>query len=507
MTDILNLKKEEYLLLKRKKEIQESLPHIYGYKWYTWARKFYESTNKNNLLCAANQISKSSTQIRKCIHWATEPKLWPALWKKRPVQFWYLYPSSDVADIEFYKKWVPEFMPRGEMKEHPNYGWKANNIKQLIHDVEFNTEVTVYFKTYTQNVQNLQTGTVHAIFCDEELPIGLYDELMFRMAATDGYFHMVFTATLGQEFWYRAMERIGTREEVLRDAFKQQVSMYDCMRYEDGSLAPWTEKRINQIKNSCKSDAQILRRVYGRFVKDEGQKFPCFNRENNMIKPHKIEPDWYIYTGVDIGSGGAGSGETKGFSPHPAAIAFVAVQPDYKYGVVFKGWLGVNQVTTAADILDKYRLMRGNMTPIIQSYDWAGKDFATYAGRLGESFTKAEKSHDIGEDMINILFKNKMLDIFDIEELQPLAAELQSVTKNTAKRFAKDDFVDALRYTITNIPWDWSAITDEFKINERKHEELSEVNKRRKFIFEDSFHRSETRRIEEEIEDYNQLLE
>lgn len=506
MSDILELKKQEYKLLVRKKRIRELLPHLYGLPWYSWAKEFFESYNKINLLCAGNQLSKSSTQIRKCIHWATEPKLWPKLWKNKPVQFWYLYPSSDVAEVEFSKKWIPEFMPREEMKDHPQFGWKAFYEKTRIHHVDFNSGVTIYFKSYSQSQQNLQTGTVHAIFCDEELEVALYSELIFRIAATDGYFHMVFTATLGQEFWYNAIEKMGTSSEVLPGAWKKQVSMYDCLFYADGSPAPWTEKRITQIKNSCKSDAEIQRRVYGRFVKEQGLKFPCFSKERNYIKPFKVDGDWLIYSGVDIGSGGGGESTNK-FTPHPAAIVFVAVRPDYKYGVVFRGWLGIDQVTTASDILIKYRQLRGNLRPIIQSYDWAGKDFATYASRLGETFTKAEKSNELGEDVLNVLLKNKMLSIFDISELEPLGTEFLTVTKETAKRFARDDFIDALRYTVTAIPWDWSAISDELvTIEEKKDAELSEVEKRRQFVFDDGYRRQELQRIEDEISEFNELF-
>jgi len=84
---LLDIKLEQYKLLQEKRKIQALLPHLYSWPWYPWARAFFESRNKINLLCAANQISKSSTQIRKCIHWATATELWPSLWKTTPRQF------------------------------------------------------------------------------------------------------------------------------------------------------------------------------------------------------------------------------------------------------------------------------------------------------------------------------------------------------------------------------------------------------------------------------------
>lgn len=443
---------EREKLLKRQIELQEGLPHLYGWKFYPWARKFFESTNKMKLLCAANQISKSSTQIRQCIDWATNQKKWPKLWRRRPFQFWYLYPTKEVATIEFQKKWVTEFLPRGEFEHDKIYGWKAEYRAKDIFALHFNSGVTVYFKAYSQDVQHLQTGTCDAIFADEELPEDLYDELNLRIAATDGYFSMVFTATLGQQMWADAIEGKGFVEK-FTDALKLQVSMFDCLKYEDGSDSHWTAQRIQKIVNSCRSQNEVLRRVYGRFVKDSGLKYPGFDRNKNIKPAHGLPKDWRIYAGVDIGSGGA--------SGHPAAIVFVAVSPDFKKGRVFKGWRGDQIETTAKDVFDKYLELRGNMKVEVAYYDWQSKDFFVIASRSGEAFVPADKSHDSGESILNVLFKNEMLAIYEDEELKKLSGELTVLNKATAKQKAKDDFTDALRYACTKVPWDWEAITSD----------------------------------------------
>lgn len=445
------LKLERQKLLETKLDHHKSLPHLYGWKWYPWARTFFESTNHYNFLVAANQISKSSTQIRKCIHWATERSLWRKLWRSDPLQFWYMYPTKDVATIEFEKKWIPQFLPKNEYKNHPDYGWKEEYKNKYIHALHFNTGVSIYFKTYGQDVTDLQTGTVDAIFNDEELPEELYSELNMRISATDGYFHMVFTATLGQEIWRCTMEETG-KDEQFKDALKLQVSMYDCLQYEDATPSHWTLERIERVKNSCKSEAEIQRRVYGKFVVDGNLKYPAFSRARNINRDVKPPPDWYVfYSGTDIGSGGA--------QAHPAAITFVAVRPDFKYGRVFQGWRGDGVTTTNGDILQKHTEMKGNLPLTAAFYDWQSKDFFVIASRIGQNFTPADKSHDTGESILNVLFKNKMLDIDDIMELKPLITELVTLKKDTPKTKAKDDFVDALRYNVTKIPWDFNAIT------------------------------------------------
>jgi len=764
---------EKERLLRQELEIQEGLPHLHGWKFYKWARAFYESNNKMNLLCAANQISKSSTQIRKCIDWATNPKKWKKLWGRAPLQFWYLYPNKLTATVEFEKKWIPEFMPRGKFKDDPQYGWKEEYKNKEIFAIHFNTGVTVYFKAYSQDAQDLQTGTCYAIFCfvkgtkvatpsgdkcvsevrvgdlvhthkghrrvvrtgsrlssviqvtfsdgkiligtpehpiwtdnrgwvnlgdltekdicysvpecentsnssylkenctreirrqrisvqktisgigltdfytkifgkptlvekyrtvlsyitqtitrlitrqktlflcqgqsiqgtinlksgkhrgyfstcakilsavefslvealrkilpvqksvglkdilnqdgalyaikstpvdetksssvsvvkiarirekrrvynlevedahtyyangilthncDEELPDNLYDELTFRLAATDGYFHQVFTATLGQQMWEDAIEGKGVNEK-FPDAFKLQVSMYDCLTYEDGTKSHWTPERIQRIKNQCKSEQEIQRRVYGKFVKEEGLKYPSFDRNKNVKKRHPVPSNWKYYAGVDIGGGGSG---------HPAAIVFLAVSPDYRKGRIIKGWRGDGITTTAKDVFDKFVEMRGNIRFESQYYDWQAKDFFVIASRLGEPFTPADKSHESGESILNVLFKNEMLCIYDDEdeyELKKLVGELSRLNKNTPKNKAIDDFTDALRYTVTKVPWDFEgAITsDDMARKPAPNNRQIELQERKDYstMLEDEFNFN----VDEELSEWDEYLE
>jgi phage terminase large subunit-like protein len=483
-------------LYNQKLKLQNGLPHLYGWPWYTWAKEFFESKNHYNFLVAANQISKSSTQIRKAIHWATAPNEWPKLWRTRPTQFWYLYPTKDIATIEFEKKWVMEFLPRDEYQRHPVYGWRSEYKNHGVWAIHFNTNVSLYFKTYAQDESHLQAGTCHAVFCDEELPEHLYDELSLRLAATDGYFHMVFTATLGQDLWHDAMETIGTRHEKFRDAAKWQVSMYDCLKYDDGSLAPWTEEKIDKIKSKCRSNAEIQRRVFGRFVVDENRKYPAFDRTVHLKEPHPLPKDWLVYTAVDIGSGGKGG--------HPAAMVFVGVSPDFTQGRAFLGWRGDGIETAASDILFKYQELRGNMKPVGQFYDQASKEFSIIASRLGESFTPAEKSHEMGEQILNTLFKNNMLFIYETEQLRKLAQELSNLTHSVAKQKAKDDFVDALRYACAKIPWDWSVIQGEQKSIPAKTAQQLEIEARRG---DQDIDEQFTMLVEDELDAWDELYE
>lgn len=473
-----DIEKEQALLkeiqaIENRIMLKQGLPHIYSFKWYKWAREFFETKNKIALLCAANQISKSSTQMRTCIDWATDKTKWPSLWNHEPNQFWYLYPTQPQVNVEFETKWK-QFLPKGVFKTDPIYGWKEEKKDGNIIAVHFNSGVHLYFKTYSQNVAALQSGTCDAIFCDEELPEHLFHELIFRISASDGYFRMVFTATLGQDFWRRAMEVDSLAEdevENLPDAFKLCVSLYACQQYEDGTPSPWTEAKINQVQNRCGTHNEILKRVLGRFVMDKGGlKYPTFDYTRHM-KPHHIVPrNWLIFGGVDVGGGQrpeeadeGGKVAKRDRHQHPAAICFVATSPDYKTGRVFLGWRGDGIPTTAGDVAIKYKSLKTahKFTTTNQCYDFASADFFKIALGLGEHFERANKSHDIGEDILNVLFKNDMLFIYRTPELEKLAKELTTL-RNKGTR-PKNDFIDALRYTCALIPWDWSAISAELK--------------------------------------------
>jgi len=431
--------------------LKEGLPHLYGKKHYEWSAAYVKSVNRMNFLCAANQIGKSSANIRKCITWATSPHLWKRLWPTRPQQFWYFYPSKNVCTDEFNEKWAKEWLPRGEFKTHLQFGWEADVQQKKIVSIRFNTGVTVYFRSYEQKLGNIQTASVHAVFADEEMPVEVYNEVIMRISAPTicGYFHMVFTATLGLDFWREVIEEKGARER-FPTAWKRQVSMYDCLRYQDGTQSPWTLDSIKAAIVKCRSPAEVSRRIMGRFVVDEGLKYESYRRAVNFVKPYPIPPDWLHFSGADIGSGGE--------QGHPGALAFVAVAPDFSRGACYDGWRGDYIETTAGDIFQKYRLMRGPRVMVGEYYDHQARDYFTIASRCGESLQKAQKSHEIGEQVLNTLFKNGQLDVFDTPELTKLDHELQTVQRATVKQKAKDDFTDALRYACTNIPWDFACL-------------------------------------------------
>lgn len=452
MSDITEIGKKLKLieLHERKIELKNSLPHLFGFDLYKWQREFIDTRNKVALLCAGNQLGKSSSNILKWIHWATEPGLWGQLWPhRRPRQFWLLMPTKDMITTEFRTKWEPEFLPRGEAKRRGQYAWEAEFRNRHLWAIHFKeTQLSCYVHTYEQDVHHLQAGTVDAMFVDEEPDWDLMPELLMRLAATNGYFNAVMTPTKGQDAWRRAFE-VNGEGEIFQGAFKKRVSVFDCMEYENGKPSNWTQERINQMINRLSTQQEIDLRIYGRFVVQSGLRVPSFSTDKNVKPETVVDSGWLNYAGVDIGSGGLA---------HPPAIVFVAVRPDYKKAYVTKVWRGAKtRDYTVTDVIDQYISMRGDLQMHGQYYDWASAEFGIVSSRSGLGFERAEKGHDIGFPLINSLFKNEMIDILATDGHEMLVSELLTIRHDSKK--LNDDTLDAFRYAIAKVPWNFDGVT------------------------------------------------
>lgn len=488
--------------------LKEGLPHLFGFPWYKWAKEIFESTENEILLTSANQCSKSSTAIRKNIHWATSPAEWRKIWPnlmpgQKPGLFWYFYPTHATATTEVENKWVKEFLPRGDFKNHPVYGWKANYSKKgEIHSIEFNTEIEIQFKSYSQKIKDLQSSSVYLLTADEEMPVEFLPELMARLNATSGKFMSIFTATLGQDHWRRAMEPVNGEEETHKTALKKTISLYDCRFYEDGTPSPWTDEKIKRAIANCPTEAEVQRRIYGRFVKAHGLKYESFSLEHNMCDPFTIPDDWLWYSAIDPGSGGQ--------SGHPTGIIFIAVSPDHKRGVVAKAWRGDKIPTDNTYVLNKHKEMRGDLTIAIQSYDYANKDFFNTACSVNETFVKADKARNAGAGLLNTLFKTRKLKLFRNDpEIGKLVQELMSLPMEIDKRVAQDDLIDPARYAAMSVQWDMSDVeffeTDDAKVKKIPQPLLTPSQQRRQWFLSGEG-KKQDQTIEDELAYWNEMM-
>lgn len=499
--------------LKELKELEElqkyhdGLPHLFSFKFYPWQRKAWDSCNREIFVCAANQLGKSTIAIRKNIRLATDPTLWPKFWPnlpkgRAPNLFWYFYPTMPLAQTQWETSWM-ELMPRGEFKNHPQFGWEEQTDKGYIQKVRFNTGVQIQFKSYSMRIKDLQAASVYHITADEELPVDFLPELKARTNATDGHFMMVFTATLGQLHWQMTMEPPTKADEKHQDALKISASLYDSKFYEDGSPSIWTDQKIKAAVANCPTEAEVKRRVMGRFVRSHGLRLESFDHERNRSEKHPIPKSWAHYGGVDPGSGGQ--------SGHPAAMVIVAVNSDFTEGRVVRARRMDGIPTAASDILDEYRRLKAGLNLTQQVYDWAAKDFYTIASRQGEGFTPADKGRDAGFVLLNTLFKRGMLKIQrDDVELEKLVYEISTLAVDADKKSSttQDDLVDALRYCVMAIPWKFpedvvqTNVEGELTEEGKPKVELTEGQKRRNWFMGES---KPTDEIAEEFDFWNEL--
>lgn len=466
------LEKEKLVLIEQEKQIRFELPHLYCNPFYPWQRDYFDSKNKMNILCAANQIGKSSINIRKLVANATDPARMlqraPARMQYR-MQF-YLYPDSKTLNREWNTKWV-DFMPRGSMKMHPQYGWSTENDRdrKVPYCINWFSGVTTYFMYYSKDVSSIQASSPNEIFCDEELPMGFYDELIFRLTATEGTFNMVYTPTLNQMFWKRVMQK-----KVLKEAFAKEISAYDCLVYEDGSPSTaFTREKIKEMELKCSSEAEIQRRIYGKHIAESGRLYYGYEEERNVTQNPVSFANYHFYAGLDYGSGG--------MEGHPAAIVFIAVAPDLCSGYVFRVWRGDNIQTTAGDVVNKYTELRDVLSITDTVYDHSAKDMETIALRSGLPINKANKSRDVGIELVNTLFLSGALKVIDYgDESQSNREQLklmEELSMVMVDQRLNDDLCDALRYVCCAVPWNYEEIKKKLPSNKSSEEIKTKVQK------------------------------
>lgn len=452
---------EKEALLSRQKCLQDNLGYKFAHKIYTYQREFIESQNKMNLLVAANQIGKSSSLILRACEKAFSTDEQRVEWYgdkfvpgRDKLLIWYFYPDYKTATTAFETTWK-KYLPKGPYLEDPTlssrYGWKAvYGANHTISEIQFR-EGIIQFKVYGQSSLNLQSATVWEVLCDEELPFFHYAEIKSRMNYTDGYFSMGFTATLGEHEWYLAMERQGCDDELFPNAKKWNVSLYDCMRYEDGTPSLWTKERITAVSNQYGTKEEVEKRVMGRFVVDSNQLLMSGFRQENIIEPIYLPDDWEYYAGMDYGMGGKN---------HKSAIVFVAVKPTHDYVVTFAAWREDNMPTPPEMVLNQYLEMKKKINKnVVCFYDYAAVDLEKIINTHEVAgMYRAVKKPEEGIALLNALMKNNMLQFFNHGDVPKLFQEFRLIRVSQDKKHRRDDLNDALRYSLSKIEFDFSHV-------------------------------------------------
>lgn len=433
--------------------LKEELPHLYGFPLYQWQEDFMKCGATFQFIFKANQIGGSSIMIKKLIDYATDKKKW-ARFKRKPTMFIYLYPDKNTATREWVNKWC-EFMPRGSMKDNEQYGWKEVWDGKYIDSIEFNTGITMYFKTYGSGAENLQASTPAILACDEELPEDLWPELQIRITGSPANAGAMYwqgcTPTKGQKY----LAKIQSGETVLPDSWVVTVSQYDCLFYANGDKSLWSKEKIQRTEQALPSQREIDVRINGLFKPIDSLLITQFVRAKHTQDFHLIK-GWNYYAGIDYGVGGP--------TGHPSAISIVAVSPSFNAAKVIKCWKGDNVTrTTPDDVIIKYLEMIAELGITDMSgvyYDHSAGSLGIISERSGLGFIKANKARDDGYNLLNSLFKNNMLHIMlDSDGMgDMLVDEIESITADFNKKRQGDDLLDATRYALSSIPFSFENI-------------------------------------------------
>jgi phage terminase large subunit-like protein len=300
---------------------------------------------------------------------------------------------------------------------------------------------TLYFRSYEQGRENLQSLTADLVYCDEEPPQDIYGELMARLGATGGYFRMAFTPLKGmtplvQQYWKR-----DNPEKTLIC-----LSVYDAKH-----ITPEKLESILHLYEGL-NEGERNARLFGVPSAGMGQVYPASD-ESLKYEAFSIPDKWPRIGAIDFGRG-----------IHPIAAVWIAISPDgtaYVYDC-FKG-TGLADAEVAARIL-----ARGRKVPIAYPHDFMRSTGITSIGdetktegwaykevydRYGIQFTpecaQTEEGSirvevgliQIRQAMIEGKFKiaSHLSDLFDEK-----ATYYYEPDGKPAKE--KDDLMDAMRY-------------------------------------------------------------
>lgn len=229
----------------------------------------------------------------------------------------------------------------------------------------------VYFRSYEQGRDNLQSATIDIVYCDEEPPEGVMGELKARLTATGGLMYMAFTPLKGmtklvQTFW-------NSNDE---DMFLVCMSIYEAAHMDEAKIKAM-EKRYASL-----SLAERNSRMYGIPSAGTGMVYPIDDRELYGELPEDVPMTWQYLNAMDFGRG-----------EHPNAIVFGCLDPHTDTLYIYDCEETVNKsVPENASLIRR----RGDWIPTAFPHDLLKDSGKQSTGKHGDGYKYKEWYNDEG---------------------------------------------------------------------------------------------------------------
>ena len=179
------------------------------YAPYARQREFHNTTSRERLLMAGNQLGKTYCGAAEAAYHATG--LYPEWWEGRrfdgPTRGWAGSKTSEVTrdGVQRYLVGDPKMESAWGQGMIPKSALASTKRRQGVADALDNVTVrhvtggvsSIGFKSYDQGRQKWQSETLDYVWFDEEPPMDIYMEGLTRTNATKGITFITFTPLLG----------------------------------------------------------------------------------------------------------------------------------------------------------------------------------------------------------------------------------------------------------------------------------------------------------------------
>jgi phage terminase large subunit-like protein len=228
------------------------------------------------------------------------------------------------------------------------------------------------FKTYEQGRRAFEGEAKDFIWCDEEPPMDVYTELLYRLLTTKGILSTTFTPLLGMSEVVTSF--LEPEEEAKKSKYVVQAGWKDVPHLDE-------EEKQKLVANT--PPYQIKARTEGEPTLGAGAVYPI--GESDIVVPDRAIPDyWPRAYGMDVGwnctaivwgARDPGNGVTYLYSEHyqgmgePASHAqAIRARGEWIPGVIDPACLGSSQIDGRA-LMDIYRELGLDLQPAVNAVE------------------------------------------------------------------------------------------------------------------------------------------